>query len=157
MLDLERESNRGHPLTPIQSTCIALNHFAGGHFIRVSANCGNVSYSAAYHAIDRVRNALYRKRKEFICMPTEEEMAATAERMRDKYHLPRFAFGVDGMFVRFDGAPRTIPRGPGYPNRQNFWTRKQFPGINCMVSNINNYRYLTMYVKCHEQHRIQIC
>ena len=90
MLDLEPPNNRGLPLSPLQSTCIALNHFAGAHFTRVSAYCGNVSYCAAWNAVDRVRDALCRLQDEYILMPSEEEMAATARRMEEKFHLPRY-------------------------------------------------------------------
>ena len=90
MLDLEPPNNRGLPLSPLQSTCIALNHFAGAHFTRVSAYCGNVSYCAAWNAVDRVRDALCRLKDEYIRMPSEEEMAATARRMEEKFHLPRY-------------------------------------------------------------------
>jgi len=55
MLDLSHRDNRGSPLTPVQTVCIALNHFAGAHFQRVSGYCGNCSQSAAWWAIDRVR------------------------------------------------------------------------------------------------------
>lgn len=35
--------------------------------------------------------------------------------MEDKFCLPDFALGIDGMFVRFDGAVRSIPVGVGLP------------------------------------------
>ena len=41
----------------------------------------------------------------------------------------RFAFAIDGMLVRFDGAPRGIPRGPGLANLQNYWTRVVEPEL----------------------------
>jgi len=48
-----------------------------------------------------------------------------------RYGLPRFAYGVDGMLVRFDGAPRDIPAGNVL---QEYWCRKQFWAINCQVT-----------------------
>lgn len=133
MLDLERPSGRGVPLTPVQTLCIALNHFGGAHFNRISAYCGNVSYFAAWTAIDRVREALCGLKEQYICMPTYAQMDATARRMLERFKLPRMAYAVDGMFVRFDGAVRGLRQGPGLPNLQNFFTRKLFYGIPTMV------------------------
>ena len=61
-------------------------------------------------------------------MPSEEEMEATARRMEDKFGLPGFAYAVDGMLVRFDGAIFGVPVGDGLPNLQNFFTRKAVLG-----------------------------
>jgi hypothetical protein len=78
-----RDNNRGLPLSPIQATCIALNHFGGGNFIRIAAYCGNVSYTCAWKAVNRVRNAICRLQERVIRMPNEIEMAATAERIQE--------------------------------------------------------------------------
>jgi hypothetical protein len=129
----QRPTDRGLPLTPVQKVCLALNHYAGGHFTRISAYCGNVSYYAAWSAIDEVTDGLCALSRHVIRLPTDREMEATARQMFAKYHLPGFAYAVDGTFVRFDGAPRGIPHGPGQANRQNFFTRKLFYGINAMV------------------------
>lgn len=45
-----------------------------------------------------------------------------ARRMEDKFCLPGFALGIDGMFVRFDGAVRSIPVGEGLPVLQGQWS-----------------------------------
>ncbi len=42
-------------------------------------------------------------------MPTNEEAEATARRLEAIYHLPGFAFGVDGTVVKFEDTPREIP------------------------------------------------
>ncbi len=57
-------------------------------------------------------------------------MQATAQRMEEKYHLPRFAYAVDGVVVRFDGKPRGIPPGNV---AQNYWNRKNCYAINCQI------------------------
>jgi DDE superfamily endonuclease len=149
LLELDRPSDRGLPLTPIQSLCLALNHYAGSNFTRVSAYCGNVSYHAGWTAIDRVTDALCEISKYVIKLPTLHEMELTSQRMCDKYHLPGFAYAVDGMFVRFDGAPRGIPVGPGLPNLQNFFTRKMFYGINVMVLGNDKRLILALDVDWH--------
>ena len=70
MFDLEKDNNCGLPRTPVQSVCLTLNHFAGAHFNRVSALCGNVSEHASWDAIDRVRQQILRLQEDFIRMPT---------------------------------------------------------------------------------------
>lgn len=126
MLNLERESNRGLPLTPIQVVCIGLNHLADGHFNRISALCGNCSDHSAWVAVDRFRDAVLEHYITVVRMPTEAEKAATAQRNLLNFALPDFAYGVDGMIARYENAPRGLPDGPGLPNQQNFFTRQIF-------------------------------
>jgi hypothetical protein len=130
MLDLEKPNSRGRPLTPVQQVCLALNYYGGGHFNRVAALCGGVSQSAAWHAIKRVTNQLADLVGVYIQMPSNEEMAATARRMEDRFHLEGFALGVDGVVVKFQEAPRGIP--PGTVKR-DFWNRKMCHAFNVQV------------------------
>lgn len=102
-------------LTGIQTMCIALAHFGGAIFHRISSLCGNVSYGTAWNATDRVRDALCAVAPRYIRLPTFAEMEETARRMEEKFYLPGFALGLDGMFVRFDGAVKDIPIGNGLP------------------------------------------
>ena len=60
--------------------------------------------------------------------------------MHEKYHLPGFAYGVDGMFAKFDEKIRRIPVGPGFPNAQAFFTRKGFYGMTVLI--VGDHRYL---------------
>ena len=128
--ELARPTRRGRPLTPSQQVCITLNYLAGAPFKRTAALCGGVSYSACWWAIQRVTHALGQHKVEFMRMPNHEEMSATARRMYERFGLQRFAFAIDGMLVRFDGAPRSIPRGLVL---QDYWCRKQFYALNCQV------------------------
>ena len=130
MLDLTMPNRRGRPLTPVQQVCIALNFFGGGHFNRVSALCGGVSSTAAWNAIGRVTNQLVACKRQFMRMPTPQEMAATAQRLRNRFHLPRFALEADCVIVKFDGALRKLP--PGVV-KQNHWCWKMVYGINTQV------------------------
>ena len=131
--DLSRATNRGLPVPPAMQICIALNTFAGGHFQRISGWCSGVSQNSARLCVVRVAEALIRKKEDFICMPNADEMQKTAERMYERFRLPRLAFAVDGMHVRFPEAPRGLP-----PNKtaQQFWCRKQFYSINTQVRDV---------------------
>ena len=126
-------TGRGRPLTPVQQVCVALNYYAGGQYQRVSAICGGISQSTTNRITHKVSQALVNRQADHIRMPTESEMRATAERMERKFHLPRFAYGVDGMQVPFEGKPRGIPEDAGMV-AQDFWNRKYDYSINCQVS-----------------------
>jgi hypothetical protein len=68
--DLAHESDRGNPLTPLQQLCIALNHYAGGHFQRISGLCGGISQQTAQRCLVRVTAALCDRKPDHIMMPT---------------------------------------------------------------------------------------
>jgi hypothetical protein len=118
--DLMFDNNRGQPLSPIQQVCIALHHYTGGQFQRVSGVCGGVSQGAARQALVRVTDALVRRKSDFIFMPSIEEMEDTSAMMLERFHLSRFSMAVDGMMVRFVEAPRRLPLGK---HKQQFWCR----------------------------------
>jgi hypothetical protein len=128
--DISYTSRRNNPLTPELQMCIALVHYSGSGFQRITALCGGVSQPSAWRAIKRVTGALCNLKADYIKMPSNEEMRDTAQRILEKFDLPRFAFAIDGMMVVFDGAPRHLPPGIAL---QKFWCRKQFYAINCQV------------------------
>ena len=138
-LGLERENNRGLPITPQQELCIALCHLAGGHFNRISALAlGEVSKSTAQKAIKNVRQRILTLKDTYIRMPTREEREETAAWVLDKYKLPGIAYGIDSMLCKFEGLPRGVPEGPGYPNAQSFWGRKACAGIPALTIGDHN-------------------
>jgi hypothetical protein len=128
--NLERPNDRGRPLTPIQQVCITLGYFGGGQLTRIAGLCGGVSQKAAWWAIRRVTSELADLKGQVIRMPTDEECEATARRLEGRYHLPGFAFGVDGTVVKFEDAPREIPDDTV---QQDFWCRKMHYAINCQI------------------------
>ena len=133
--ELIHDSNRGSPLSPAVKVCIALGIYAGGHFQRIAGLCGGVSQFSARIALKEVTKALIRHRKEYIYMPTDMEMEETADRMWQKFHLPRFALGVDGVMLKFQEAPRNLPENK---HQQQFWCRKQNYAINAQVVGDDN-------------------
>ncbi len=144
--DGDVNGDRGRPLTPIQKVCIALNSFAGGHFQRISGLCGGVSRAAAHKAICQVTDAIVARRKEFIFFPSVEEMRESQRELAERFGLPRFAFGVDGMFVKFDGAPREIPQGN---QKQDYWVHKGGYGINAMLVGNDKHLIIDLDVDWH--------
>lgn len=128
--DLKFDTNRGDPLSPVQQVCVALHHFGGGQFQRVTGLCGGISQNGARLALIRVTDALVKKRAEFIYMPGIEEMEETSQKIMERFKLPRFAMAVDGMMTRFEEAPRRLPIGK---HKQLYWCRKQFYAVNTQV------------------------
>ena len=89
--DLTHDSNRGLPLSPQLQVCLALSHYGGGHFQRVTAMIGGVSQYAFWNSLKNVTDSLLRIRGQFIYMPSVQEMEATEEKMHKRFGLPRFA------------------------------------------------------------------
>ena len=86
----------------------------------------------------RVTEALLQLKNEYIAMPDVGEMALTAERIYQRFHLPRFCMAVDRMHVSFPDAPRRIP---DQTTKQSCWCRKQFYSLNCQIVAGDKYIY----------------
>jgi hypothetical protein len=141
--ELHLPSNRGLPLSVLQQVLIALNHYAGGQFQRVTALCGGVSQATVCRVIHRVSMAICNHLQQHIRMPSEQQMSDTAQNMLERFDLPKFAFAVDGMMVRFDTAPRNIPANT---RLQEYWCRKGFYALNCQV--VCNDESLILNIDC---------
>ena len=128
--DLTFPTGRGRPLSPLQQICTALNYYAGCGYQRVSPLCGGVSQTAAFNAVRRVTEALAKRRADYLRMPSAQEMEATAQRMQERFGLSRFAFAVDGVYIRFEEAPRGLPEGK---HAQMYLTKGQFHAINSQL------------------------
>ena len=74
-------------------------------------------------SIIKVTNAVLTLRPRFLRMPSASEKQEVAADMMDRFGLPGFACGVDGMVAVFNAKPRSI--APGTP-AQNHWTRDIF-------------------------------
>ena len=92
----------GWPLTPQDIVLIGLNILAGGHFLRTGALLADVSYYAAWNALHKFCVAVNELKSQVLHLPSLETMYKTSEATLDKYHLPGFAFAVDGVHIFFD-------------------------------------------------------
>ena len=128
--DLSFETNRGLPISPPLQILITLNHYAGGHFQRITGWCAGVSQNGARLSLERVTEALVKRKPQFVYMPNENTMHKTSERMQTKFHLPRLAMAVDGCQVVFTSAPRKLPANKV---AQMFWCRKQEYALNVQL------------------------
>ena len=76
-------------MSPTQQVCIALNHYAGGQFQRVTGMCGGLSQGGARMSLVRVTDAIVEKKDEFIKLPSKAKCEDTVLRMKEKFGLPR--------------------------------------------------------------------
>jgi hypothetical protein len=136
--DFQNEDNKGLPAPPFEQVCITLYTMGGGQFQRISGFCFGISQSTARLCILRVTDALIKLKDEYMHLPDVEEMAATAERIYQRFHLPRFCMAVDGMHVRFPDAPRGLPDNT---HKQAFWCRKQYYSLNVQIMAGDKYIY----------------
>ena len=83
--DLIYDTRRGVPMSHVQHVCIALHHYGGNQFQRVSGVCAGVSQFSARKALVRVTEALVKLRQEYIFMPSAEEMETTSTMMLDRF------------------------------------------------------------------------
>ena len=58
-----------------------------------------------YYSCDRSTG---QQKKNFVRMPTHATMVDTASRMNAKYHLPNFAFALDGMMGLWLGSTKNL-------------------------------------------------
>ncbi len=126
---LEYINNCGRLLTRTQQICVCLGFLGSGHLTRIAGLCGGISQKAAWCAVRRVVNAICALKDEFIRMATNQECAVTARFLQNKFDLPRFAFGVDGVVVKFE-APRGIPEDT---IQQDFWNLKMTYALNVQI------------------------
>lgn len=140
-LQLDPINDRGKPVSAHQQICMALHHFGSKNFIKTTAYAAGVGYTAAWHAINRVRDALVRIAPQHIRLPTDVEATLAAGRIERLYGLPGFAYAIDGMMVFFSDKIKGVPVGRGLPNQQNFFTRKMRFGINTMII-ANDKKYI---------------
>lgn len=110
---------------------IGLNVMSGAHFQRVGGLIGGVSQTTVSRSVLAFARAVNEViRPQVLHLPDDDQMRENARKLEEKYHLPGFAFGVDGVFLNFDGKPLNIP-----PNTvvHSFFSRKFRYAINAQV------------------------
>jgi DDE superfamily endonuclease len=119
---------------------------ASGSFQRITGRLIGVKQSTASSSIKRTAKALAPLSHYFIKLPTVEEMRAQSNQFFERFHIPNTPLGVDGAFVALGGKPcqNQLPEGL-YP--QDFFCRKQFYAINCLVTGDGNFLIRNLVVK----------
>ena len=133
---LEHRKPTNLALSPLEQVLLALNMLGGATFLRTTGLISNVGKVTVHTNFNRFLHAINTLKPMFIKMPTLNEMRDTAEYCRGRYHLPGFAFAVDGTHFRFEEKPRGVPGevpGSHADCRQGFWNRKHDYSVNCQV------------------------
>ena len=90
--------------------------------------------SAAHICVHKFTKAVVvNLKQQYLHLPNLAKLRENERFNFNKYHLPGFAFGIDGVFFPFASKPRGLPPGT---NPQRFFTRQ---GVdNCLLmDNIN--------------------
>lgn len=118
--DLEHQTRRGLPLTPMQQVLIALRFYATGTFQRVIGDLFGVSVFAACRVIHKVSRAIAKQKRQFLSIPGN--LADVKRKFYDVGNFPGVIGAIDCTHVRVI-----------CPNKENamaFVNRKQFYSIN---------------------------
>ena len=118
--DLQHQTRRGLPLTPMQQVLIALRFYATGTFQRVIGDLFGVSVFAAWTVIHKVSRAIAKPKRHFLSFP--QNLADIKRKFYDVGHFPGVIGIIDCTHVRIL-----------FPNKENamaFVNRKQFYSIN---------------------------
>ena len=114
--DLQHQTRRGLPLTPMQQVLIALRFYATGTFERVVGDLFGVSVFAACTVIHKVSRAIAKQKGHFLSFP--DILNDTKRKFYDVAHFPGVIGAIDCTHIRII-----------CPNKQNamaFVNRKQF-------------------------------
>ena len=96
--DLQHQTRRGLPLTPMQQVLIALKFYATGTFQRVIGNLFGVSVFAACTVIHKVSRAITKQKGLFLSFP--ENLADTKRKFYDVAHFPDVIGAIDCTHIR---------------------------------------------------------
>ena len=125
------EGTSGETLSTADKTMIALNMMASDQFQRSGAIIGGVTQPTVSRVLVQFSKAVNEiLRPDVLHLPTEERMRKNEKMLKEKYHLPGFAFGVDGVLVNFDSKPWGLP---AHCIAQSYFSRKHRYAINAMV------------------------
>ena len=121
--DLQHQTRRGLPLTPMQQVLIALRFYATGTFQRVIGDLFGVSVFAACKVIHKVSRTIAKLKRRFLSIP--ENLADVKRKFYDIGHFLGVIGAIDCTHVRII-----------CPNKENamaFVNRKQFYSINAQA------------------------
>ena len=96
--DLQHQTRRGLPLTPMQQVLIALWFYATGTFQWVIGDLFGVSAFAACSAIHKDSKAIAKHRAQFLSFP--ENLADTKRKFYDVAHFPGVIGAIDCTHIR---------------------------------------------------------
>ena len=97
--DLQHQTRRGLPLTPMQQVLIALRFYATETFQRVIGDLFGVSVFSACTVIHKVSRAIAKQKGQFLSFP--ENLADTKRKFYDVAHFPDMIGAIHCIHNRF--------------------------------------------------------
>ena len=127
----ESQPVNAQALTSMDIVLIGLSMLGGVSYQRTGAVFCGVSKNAlnkALHHFTKVVNIVLKP--QYLHLPTINQLRRNDHHFRQKWKLPGFGYGIDGVLIPFEEKPRNLP-----PNRnpQSFFSRKLRYAINCMA------------------------
>ena len=96
--DLQHQTRRGLPLTPMQQVLIALRFYATGTFQRVIGDLFGVSVFAAGKVIHKASGTIAKLKRRFLSIP--ENLVDVKRKFYDIGHFPGVIGAIDRTHVR---------------------------------------------------------
>lgn len=118
--DLEHQTRRGLPLSPMQQVLIALRFYATGSFEKVIGDLFGVSVFAACTVIHKVARVIAKRKGHFLSFPVN--LSDTKRKFYEIAHFPGVVGAIDCTHIRIIC--------PDKENAMAFINRKLFYSIN---------------------------
>ena len=116
--DLRRNTQRNHPISPLQQVLIALRFYASGSFLQVIGDTIGVDKSTVSRVVTNVSLALVAKQQQYIKWPKDQqELGKSKKSFYQRGKFPSVIGCVDGTHIRIQ-APHENENG--YVNRKGF-------------------------------------
>ena len=114
--------------TPLEMVCLTLSNLGGDEFQRTSGRLVRCDQGTVTRVLDQTLDAINTLKPDYIRFPTQREAAESAQLIKDRFGLDRFAYGIDGVHMIFNGMPRNAP-----VHTDHFLNRKMRYSLNVMV------------------------
>ena len=105
--DLQHQTRRGLPLTPMQQVLIALRFYATGSFERVIGNLFGDSVLGTCTVIQKIWRAIAKRKGHFLSFP--DNLTDTRRKFYDVAHIPGVIGAIDCTHIRIIYPKKKMP------------------------------------------------
>ena len=136
--ELEHDT-RGGAVPAEHRLCIFLSYCAENGYQYSTGQLFGIKKSTVSSIVEEVADAICKKSREFIKMPTNAEMRILADKNEENFGIKNMPIAVDGCQIALGKRPKEeeMPEGTVV---QNFWCRKMFWSLNVQFIGDANQR-----------------